>query len=514
MKQQTLQNETEEKLEVKKEIMCIKNKEKVVFSKKENFKIIFLVFLSVMLFLSIIWLYENTGNVTLEQLVFHLKVPIQGTNVGMVKDYLYWTFPKIAAVVGGTGLIIFIFESKVKISTEKKKKILFIVSSLLLIASFIYALVRMDIKSFIVNQLTASTFIEEEYVEPSQVNITFPEEKQNLIYIYLESIENTFASKEDGGMYEIDRMPELTQMAKENISFSNNEKLGGALYVLGTNWTVASMVSQTSGVPLKISIEQNSYGKYSTFLPGVCSLGEILKENGYKNYLLLGSESQFGGRKLYFEQHGEYEIWDYNSAIEEERMKEEDKVWWGYSDSDLFKYAKEQLTEISKKDEPFNFTMLTVDTHFTDGYICSRCENQFEDQYSNVIRCSSKQIAEFVDWIKEQPFFKNTTVIVTGDHITMQSSIAEEAKENKYGERTVYNAIINSRTQPIKTTNRLFFTTDMYPTTLAALGVKVEGDRLGLGTNLFSDKETLIEKYGLEYTQEEIKKNQHFITKS
>ena len=50
----------------------------------------------------------------------------------------------------------------------------------------------------------------------------------------------------------------------------------------------------------------------------------------------------------------------------------------------------------------------------------------------------------------------------------------------------------------------------MYPTTLAALGVKIEGERLGLGTNLFSDKSTLSEKYGVEYVREEIEKKSSF----
>jgi phosphoglycerol transferase len=39
---------------------------------------------------------------------------------------------------------------------------------------------------------------------------------------------------------------------------------------------------------------------------------------------------------------------------------------------------------------------------------------------------------------------------------------------------------------------------DMFPTTLAALGVEIEGDKLGIGVNLFSDKQTLAEKYGIE----------------
>ena len=37
---------------------------------------------------------------------------------------------------------------------------------------------------------------------------------------------------------------------------------------------------------------------------------------------------------------------------------------------------------------------------------------------------------------------------------------------------------------------------DLFQTTLAAMGTKIDGDRLGLGTNLYSDKETLAERYG------------------
>ena len=36
----------------------------------------------------------------------------------------------------------------------------------------------------------------------------------------------------------------------------------------------------------------------------------------------------------------------------------------------------------------------------------------------------------------------------------------------------------------------------MFPTTLAAMGFEIEGERLGLGTNLFSRVPTLCEKMG------------------
>lgn len=52
---------------------------------------------------------------------------------------------------------------------------------------------------------------------------------------------------------------------------------------------------------------------------------------------------------------------------------------------------------------------------------------------------------------------------------------------------------------------------DDFPTTLAALGVQIEGDRLGLGTNLFSEVPTLLEKYGMEELSIELGKRSHLI---
>ena len=50
----------------------------------------------------------------------------------------------------------------------------------------------------------------------------------------------------------------------------------------------------------------------------------------------------------------------------------------------------------------------------------------------------------------------------------------------------------------------------MFPTTLAAMGVEIEGERLGLGTNLFSDRMTLAEQYGRETFESEIRKKSDF----
>ena len=320
-------------------------------------------------------------------------------------------------------------------------------------------------------------------------------------------MESTYYSIENGGLSEKSLIPEIEKLAKENVNFSNSKTLRGAYALYGTTWTVGAMTAQTLGLPLKLSIEENSLGEYSVFLGGAYGLGEVLEENGYHNFLLLGSDVTFGGRKNLFEQHGDYEIWDCESAMAENRVTE--KIWWGYTDNLLFEFAKEKLLYLANQNEPFNFTMLTADTHFPDGYWCDNCINLWDEQYKNVITCSSRQVYNFVNWIQKQDFYKDTTIVIMGDHLTMQPDFFTLVEGQPY-DKTVVSIIINPAVETENTNNRIFSTMDLYPTTLSALGAKIEGDKLALGTNLFSEEETLLEKYGLEYVNNELMKTSKF----
>ena len=54
---------------------------------------------------------------------------------------------------------------------------------------------------------------------------------------------------------------------------------------------------------------------------------------------------------------------------------------------------------------------------------------------------------------------------------------------------------------------------DMFPTVLASLGFEIEGDRLGLGTNLYSDRKTVMEEIGKKKFMDEISKNSKIYNK-
>ena len=473
---------------------------------------VFLAGLSVLLALSVRWMFATWTNLSMDELVYHLTAPLDGTNTDMIWDYV-----RVCAVP--TVLVIF-FLVLIRMAWRKKEKvhlfrgIINLTALVGIILVLVYTWVELGIGNYLKNRNTESNFIEEEYVDPMDVAVVFPEQKRNLIYIFLESMETTYSDVDDGGAFDENVIPELTEIAQTNEDFSGiDPKLNGGYSLEGTTWTMGAMFAQTSGLPLNISISANDMDTQDSFFPGITTLGDILSDAGYTQTLLIGSEAQFGGRKLYFQEHGNYEMEDYNYAIENGLIPSDYKVWWGYEDQKLFEFAKEKLLQLSQEDEPFNLTMLTVDTHFEDGYVCEQCPTEYDTQYSNVMACSSKQVDEFVKWIQQQDFYENTTIVISGDHPTMDSDYCAEIDQEGNYDRRVFTAYINAAAYAQDQQERTYSTFDNFPTTLAALGVQIDGDRLGLGTNLFSGKQTLLEEFGKSKVNAELKKKSEFLEK-
>ena len=471
-----------------------------------------IITVAVLICFSIKWMFDTWTNLSMEELVYHLTAPLEGTNEEMIWQYVrVCVVPTILIMAGISTLVVF--------GRKKEKPYWRVIAGAVVISvlaqtcSVYGAWKKLDIGGYMANQGEVSTFIDDNYVDPRSVEITFPEQKRNLIYIFLESMETTYADTENGGASEKNVIPELTTLAQENEDFSGKDDmaLNGGYSMPGTTWTMGAMFGQTSGLPLNISIDANDMDTQDNFFPEIITIGDILESAGYSQTLMLGSAATFGGRRNYFTQHGNYNIKDYNYAIEQGWIPEDYKVWWGYEDQKLFSYAKEELQNLAAGSEPFNLTLLTVDTHFEDGYPCEICPTTYGDnQYANVMACSSKQVDEFVKWIQQQDFYENTTIVISGDHPTMDSDFCEDVDEDYT--RKVYTTYINAEEDALSS-RRVYTTFDNFPTTLGALGVQIEGDRLGLGTNLFSSTQTLVERYGIDMEESELKKKSELIDK-
>ena len=471
------------------------------------------------------WFTKTLGSVGIESVIYTLKSPLRGTDSNIVRAVLVSCIPSIAAVViimlslvflvkfGRVFTADFVFTLGRKRNKQIRLPAISVMIGLAFITSLLGAVIvirkidnRLSISDYF-NNLKNSTYIYDDYyVYPDSVQISCDAPK-NLIYIYVESMESSFADIESGGLQEgVNYIPNLTALAQENISFSDSEKLGGFRCLPGCDWTIAGMFSSQSGIPFAFPVVENEdFTTREYFAQGTTMLGDILSDYGYTQEFLCGSDATFGGRRIMMEQHGGFAIRDVYYALEQGYISE--AYGWGFLDCTLFDIAKDRLTELASQDAPFNLTMLTIDTHFPDGYTCDYCHNDYPLQFANVVSCSDRQVADFVEWCSEQPWYEDTVIVIQGDHLFMGADLSGGSSPS---ERSVYNCFINADKTGFERYNRCFTHFDMFPTVLSAMGFEIEGHRLGLGTDMFSDRPTLCEELGYDYLYTELSRSSRF----
>ena len=472
------------------------------------------------LFISL-WGKTEFGDMSIDQLIINLVSPVSGAND---TDFVSALEGPVLLTILATSVTVLLFVVLRRILAQKQdlpksRALLFlrrhfagIASAVILLGGMSYGIYAYHLTDVIHAYLSKSTIIDDNYVDPRDVNIQFPEKKRNLIHIYLESMENSYMSKDLGGFMDENLIPELTQLATEGYSFSHlDQGFGGPQSAVGTTWSVASMVNMTTGLPMKTPTEPNAYGSADNFLPGACTLGDLLAQQGYEQTVMFGADSDFGGLTYYYRSHGDFKIMDYKYAKQNGLIPKNYQVWWGFEDDKLFSFAKEEITRLSQTGKPFHFAMETADTHRPDGYLSPHAPTPHENQYANVLSYNSAQVYEFVRWIQQQPFYDNTTVVIIGDHLSMETNFFEFYDFDEDYHRSQYNVILNpAPSVPQKRDemmfNRVYANFDMFPTILSSMGVTIEGSRLGIGTDLFSGEKTLFEEYGFEYANEELGK--------
>lgn len=503
----------EQKKQLKQEKKALKQARKKNYGFWTTVFVVLVCTVAALLFFSVQWVFRTWPNLKMDELMYQLTAPTEGTASDMYWAYFYQAgIPTIVCLI--VFVILAITLSYASKQFRNKGKVALCICSVICIGlSLAETNTKLDATKYFENKGEGSTFIESNYVDPKEVSLTFPEKKRNVIVLYLESMEMTYADKENGGGFDENFIFQLTQLSKENENFSGADTvLNGASSTSGTTWTMGGIFAATSGLPLITQLAQNEMDTQDAFFKNATVLGDILDEEGYQQVFACGSDATFGGRKLYFTDHGNYAIHDLNYRKETEDLPEDYYVWWGFEDEKLIEYAKEDLTKLASSNQPFNYTMLTADTHFEDGYVCDLCQDLHDgNRYGNVISCSDKQVSELISWIQQQDWYDNTTIVITGDHPTMDSDFCDPVSSDY--SRRVYTAYINA--DPIENHSkgeRQYTTLDTFPTTLAAMGVSIEGNRLGLGTNVFSGEETLLEKDGMQMINTEFSKKSDFLS--
>lgn len=89
--------------------------------------------------------------------------------------------------------------------------------------------------------------------------------------------------------------------------------------------------------------------------------------------------------------------------------------------------------------------------------------------------------------------------------VRMNPNFFKDLDENYIKKR--YYVFINSKVDYYGEQSKKITTFDLFPPTVASLGISYDGNRLGIGTNLFSDEKALIEILGWDGLQDELRKS-------
>lgn len=246
---------------------------------------------------------------------------------------------------------------------------------------------------------------------------SIPDPKLNLVYIYGESLERTYF---DNAAFP-DLTPELGAIKNNSIDFTHTAQLPG------TDYTIAGMVASQCGIPLFAPFEGNASASMSSFFPQSLCLGDILKNSGYENHFVQGANLRFAGKDVFLKSHG----FDHLVGAEELKSQVADPAYrndWGFYDDTVLDEVWKKYETLSKSGKRFSLFTLTVDTHHPDGFISRACDRKrYEiegklNQSFSAVTCSQQNIAALIQKIQASPWYKNTVIVVSSDHLAMNNT--------------------------------------------------------------------------------------------
>jgi phosphoglycerol transferase len=427
-----------------------------------------------------IWLRRIFGEVTLEQILYHLKFGSDGILKAdriFFHSFINWCF----LVPSGSSFVAVILEQTITYFradiTDKDAHPISpgwrIAPVFFIFSALTYCLHSVAGFEYIASNFGADYF-SSHYIAPEKITL-LSDKPKNLVLIYVESLEAGYADK---GRFGTDLLSDIEGLG--GISFQHYSPAPG------TGWTIAAIIATQCGIPLKVVLaahDGNSQGNdIKSFLPNATCLGDILASKGYQNIFMGGASLDFAGKGTFLHDHGYQNMYGREEWIKQ-GAETSNMNGWGLYDDDLFSNAKIKLQELHKTKQPFNLTVLTVDTHHPSGNFSKSCLKSGAKEFVDIVKCSSNQVAHLVRYMKKNDYLKDTNVVILGDHLAMVNPAWDQL--NAGSGRFIFNSFVSAA--PPKKNREDIVPFDLFPSILEFIGIEVQGDRLGLGFSGFYD---------------------------
>jgi len=291
--------------------------------------------------------------------------------------------------------------------------------------------------------------------------------KNNLILLYVESLENTFANEEVFG---------------RNLNQPLQEKLGVSPFSIkqapGTGWTTAGMVSSQCGMPIASFMGNSLSRRDAPIFSNLTCISDLLYLQNYQQTFFVGPDLKFSGMDKFYLNHGFHEAFGKEELFETIDRSEFATGWGGGPNDDIvLNAALNKIRTYHQKNENFNVTIITTDNHAPNGILSPRCEYEgLETKLAAVIMCTNKSIVKFIEKLEEINVFENTVLVVMGDHKFMGELATEE--------RSIYFNYYGANSKQLEPAIFELTHFDVFPT-LMKLTLNLDINKAHLGYNIF-----------------------------
>lgn len=244
---------------------------------------------------------------------------------------------------------------------------------------------------------------------------------KNLVVIYLESLENNFL---DENRFPIETA-NLHRLQSEGWHTYENY-----LCAYGSDCTTGGLYATQTGLPTMFG------GGRGMIQPGhdtlAVSYTKVLRQAGYENVFLSNCDLNFASTGAMMQALG------YRTFGGEDFDPEIVRTRWGVHDAQVFAKAKEEYLRLANGDRPFQLTILTVDTHYPNGFPDPAMRGYVDeriptDSHEYVVATLDRLVGDFVRFIEAQPGGKDTVIVLLNDHLMMhkknRASIVDKLKD-------------------------------------------------------------------------------------
>jgi phosphoglycerol transferase MdoB-like AlkP superfamily enzyme len=193
--------------------------------------------------------------------------------------------------------------------------------------------------------------------------------------------------------------PAFNRLKQEGVYFSN-------LYACGdrTNKGVPAILSGYPSMPNTTIIHSPAKSVKLKVL------SQLFKEKGYATPFFYGGETEFANIKSYL-LHGGFDPIVSRSDFSSKDMNSK----WGAHDGVVMNRV---VNDLNKTKQPFFATWLTLSSHepFETPVPSIFAGNSTENLFLNSLHYTDQVLGDFITKCSQQPWWKNTVVIITGDH--------------------------------------------------------------------------------------------------